>query len=60
MTPSKTVTLDLHTVRLIIEDMGLEEVDVQSFWRQACREQRDPGCTARRRKIAIAKVLARL
>jgi hypothetical protein len=60
MTPARTVTLDLATVRLILEDMGLEDIDVQSFWRQARREQRDPGITLRKRKAYWAKVQARL
>jgi 3-isopropylmalate dehydratase small subunit len=60
ITPTKTVTLDLETVRLIMEDMGYEELDVQSFWRQALREKRDPGCLLRQRKAYWEKVKARL
>jgi hypothetical protein len=38
--------------------MGLEDIDAKSFWRQARRKARNPGCTRRDARDWLARTLA--
>lgn len=59
MTPAsrnvRAVTLSFAQVELILTNMGLEDIDVHAFWRQALRELRNPGCLARERDAAFER-----
>lgn len=63
MTPSRPgkatlVTLARDQVASILIDLGLEDVDIRTFWRAALREQRDPGCTRRETQQYWDRVLS--
>jgi len=45
----RTVTLTRSQLRVLVEDMGWERADVDTFWRMALKEQESPGYHARAR-----------
>lgn len=55
-----TATLTFRHVQRILLDMGLEQEDAVSFWRQARREAREQGYLERRHRQDMARLMAQL